>query len=265
MELWMTGESERQAAAWIAARRRAGGSLADMPQNLKPADEDAGYLVQAAVLAAMAPEWGVPVGWKVGVTTPRMQAYLGLAAPIAGQMPARLRRAPGAAIAPAEHCRIGIECEIALVLQAPLGGGATRADAARAVGAIHPAIELVDDRYGGDYARFGVPAIVADCAFHAGFVLGAAVADWRRLDLAAVRGVTRANGTVVGEGVGADVMGHPMASLAWLANRLTGLGRRLEPGEIVLTGSLPLPYWASPGDAIEIALEGLGTVALRIG
>jgi 2-keto-4-pentenoate hydratase len=260
----MSGESEREAAAWIAARRRAGGSLADMPRALKPGDEDAGYRAQAAVLAALAPEWGAPVGWKIGVTTPQMQAYLGLAAPIAAQMPARLRRAPGAAIAHADHCRIGIECEIAMVLQAPLGGGATSDDAAAAVGTIHPAIELVDDRYGGDYARFGVPAIIADFAFHAGFVLGAAGADWRRLDLAAVRGVTRANGQVMGEGVGADVMGHPMASLAWLANRLAALGRRLEPGEIVLTGSLPLPYWAKPGDAIEIALEGLGTVALSI-
>lgn len=261
----MGSEQERQAAAWIAARRRDGRSLADLPPALKPADEEAGYRVQAAVLVEMAPVWGALVGWKIGVTTAQMQAYLGLAAPIAAAMPARLRRAPGAAIASADHCRIGIECEIAMVLRAPLGGGATIDDAARAVGAVHPAIELVDDRYGGDYAGFGVPAIVADSAFHAGFVLGAEAALWRRLDLATVRGLTRANGKIIGEGVGADVMGHPMASLAWLANRLAALGQRLEPGQIVMTGSLPLPYWAKPGDAVEVTLEGLGTVALSIG
>jgi 2-keto-4-pentenoate hydratase len=51
-----------------------------------------------------------------------------------------------------------------------------------------------------------------------------------------------------------------MRSLAWLANRLGTLGRRLEPGEIVMTGSLPLPYWAQAGDQVEIEISGLGAV-----
>jgi 2-keto-4-pentenoate hydratase len=193
-----------------------------------------------------------------------MQAYLGLSAPLAAAMPDRLRRQPGAKVEHARYCRIGIECEIAMVLERPLGGGATIGDAVAAVGTIHPAIELVDDRYGGDYTGFGVPAIAADFAFHAGFVLGEASHYWRRLDLDAVRGVTRANGKVMGEGLGRDVMGHPMASLAWLANRLAPLGKRIEAGQIVMTGSLPLPYWAAPGDTIEISLEGLGAVGLSI-
>lgn len=233
-----------------------------MPDALKPADEAAAYRIQHAVFAALAPEWGPRAGWKIGVTTPQMQDHLGIRAPIAGAMPQRLRREAGARLRHGDFCRIGIECEIAMVLAAPLGGGITAAEAAGAVGAIHPAIELVDDRYGGDYAGIGVPAIIADFAFHAGFALGAAVPDWRGLDLAQLTGVTRANGKIMGEGKGADVMGHPMASLAWLANRLGALGRRVEAGDIVLTGSLPLPYWARPGDAIEIAIEKLGTVAL---
>jgi 2-keto-4-pentenoate hydratase len=253
-----------EAAQWIARRRRARQPVADMPAALKPADEDAGYRLQDAVLRAMAPEWGAPAGWKIGVTTPQMQDYLGIAAPIAGAMPSLFRRAPGALIRHAEHCRLGIECEIAMALKAPLGAGATPETAALAVAAIHPAIELVDDRYGGDYRGFGVPAMIADFAFHAGFVLGAPVPGWTRIDLAAVRGVTRANGRITGEGRGADVMGHPMASLAWLANRLGALCRRIEAGQVVLTGSLPLPYWAAPGDAVEIEIERLGRVALTI-
>jgi 2-keto-4-pentenoate hydratase len=260
----MDEQTERTTAIWLAARRWEGGSLTDMPPALRPADEAAGYRIQAKVLAAMAGDWGPQVGWKIGVTTPQMQAYLGLAAPLAAAMPGRLRHEPGATIAHARHCRIGIECEIAMVMERPLGGGATIGDAVDAVGMLHPAIELVDDRYGGDYAGFGVPGIVADFAFHAGFVLGPASHYWRRLDLDAVRGVTRANGKVVGEGLGRDVMGHPMASLAWLANRLAPLGQRIEAGQIVMTGSLPLPYWANPGDAIEVSLEGLGNVALKI-
>ncbi len=58
-------------------------------------------------------------------------------------------------------------------------------------------------------------------------------------------------------------MGHPLNSLAWLANRLAEMGQRLEPGEVVMTGSLPLPYWAKDGDRIESEIERLGKVTLE--
>lgn len=239
-----------------------------MPPEIKPASEEAGYRVQAAVLGRLcAAGWGATVGWKVGVTTPQMRALLGIDAPIGGAMLAAGRHEPGARLRHADYVRIGIECEIAMMLQSPLGGPGKTIDAsaaAAAVAALHPAIEIVDDRYGGAYRIFGVPAIIADNSFHAGFVLGPAVEDWRAIDLAVVRGVTRANGTTRGEGRGADVQGHPMASLAWMATKLGALGGRLEPGQIVLTGSLPVPYWAEPADDVEIEIEGLGVVRLAV-
>lgn len=257
----MSSDPEREAAAWLAARRGAGGAVADWPDALKPADEASAYRVQAAVLAAMAPRWGAPAGWKIGVTTPQMQTYLGIASPMAGAMPQGFRRAPGAWLRHGDFRRIGIECEIAMVLGASLGAGAGREEAMRAVASVHPAIELVDDRY-GDYARVGVPAIIADFAFHAGFILGEAAPGWRALDLAALRGTTRANGRTLIEGRGADVMGHPFNSLLWLARLLGGQGRAIEAGAIVLTGSLPLPYWAAAGDEVEIEIERLGRVGV---
>ncbi len=252
---------------WFATRRLADDDVADLPAALKPADDGEAYQIQAGVAERLiAAGRGPQVGWKIGVTTPQMRAHLGIEAPIGGAVLAAGRHEPGATVATAEFTRLGIECEIAMVLGQPLGGGApvNRHDAEAVVAMIHPAIELVDDRYGGDYPAFGVPGIVADFCFHAGFVLGAPVPDWRDLDLAALAGVTRADGVERVRGLGADVQGHPMASLAWLANQLTTLGRRLEPGDIVLTGSLPLPYWARRGEAIEIEIERLGRVAVSL-
>jgi len=255
---------EERIAEWLAARRRAGKPVGDWPKELKPSTEEAAYRVQAQVMDLLQPVWGAHAGWKVGVTTKQMQEYLGIAAPIAGRMPALYRRAPGAQIRHGAFCRVGIETEIAVMLKTPLEGPVTADEAARAVGSLHPAIELVDDRYDGDYAGMGVPAITADFAFHAGFVLGEAVAGWERIDLGAVRGTTRANGVLKLEGFGRDVMGHPMASLAWLANRLAEMGRRIEAGEVVSTGSLPITYWAEKGDRIESDIEKLGKVTLEI-
>jgi 2-keto-4-pentenoate hydratase len=79
-----------------------------------------------------------------------------------------------------------------------------------------------------------------------------------------VRGTTSADGTVRLEGRGADVFGHPMNSLAWLATRLGALGIGLAAGEVVLTGSLPVTYWATAGEVIETEIERLGGIRLTI-
>jgi 2-keto-4-pentenoate hydratase len=257
-----------RSADWIAQRRLLGQSVSDMPAELKPSSEEDGYAVQAAVLERLsAAGWGPSAGFKVGITTPQMQAALGLHAPVGGELLARGCSAPGATIPFGAYTRLGIECEMAFVLQRPLGGPGMTVDAraaADAVASLHVAIELVDDRYGGAYSAFGIPAIVADNAFHAGFVLGDAVPDWRALDLAVLRGVTRADGVVKHTGAGADVLGHPLNSLAWMANCRGRLGKRIDAGAVVLTGSLPVVYWASPGERVEIEIEQLGALALEL-
>jgi 2-keto-4-pentenoate hydratase len=259
---------EERIADWIAGQRRAGESIAALPTDMKPASEEAAYRIQTAVLARLtAAGGGEQVGWKVGVTTPQMRAALGIDAPIGGAILAGGRFENGAELRPEAFCRVGIECEIAMVLGAPLGGPGHTVDAREAeaaVASVHHAIEVIDDRYGGNYRGIGVPAIIADNSFHAGFVLGPPVANWQRVDLAIVRGVTRANGKVFSEGRGGDVQGHPMNSLAWLATRLGALGGRIEAGQIVSTGSLPLHYWAEPGDRVDTEIEGIGALGLTI-
>jgi 2-keto-4-pentenoate hydratase len=49
-------------------------------------------------------------------------------------------------------------------------------------------------------------------------------------------------------------MGHPLEVLAWLANLLAEQDRPLAQGQIVSLGSLVMPAWATPGDAIEIQI-----------
>ncbi len=82
-------------------------------------------------------------------------------------------------------------------------------------------------------------------------------------DLAAATGVTIVSGVEAGRGVGADVLGHPFEAVLWLAGHLATLGRRIEAGETVLTGSLVETRWLQAGDTARIAIDGLGEVALR--
>jgi len=86
----------------------------------------------------------------------------------------------------------------------------------------------------------------------------------RALDLAAVRGVATINGKAVGEGKGAQAMGHPLDAVAWMADHLARHGRGLLRGDVVITGSLITSKNAKQGELVKFALEGLGEAELRI-
>lgn len=255
------------AATWIAHQldQRAPHTGA-MPAALRPVDLDAGYDLQDEVSALMtATGHGPVIGWKVGSTTPAMQQLLRVPQPAAGRMFTSSLLRPGIEVDFGRYRRPAVECEMAVRLARPLDGrnGPVTLDAvADAVETLHPAIELVDDRY-GDFAQTGAPLMVADHFFHSGLVLGTPVDGWRGLDLAALRGSTWVDGQERLAGHGADVLGHPFHSVAWLASHLARRGRRLEAGEIITTGSLPLPLWAQPGQHVEILIEHLGRVDLR--
>src|SRR4029453_2528767 len=136
----------------------------------------------------------------------------------------------------------GAECEIGGQLgrdlppaQAPY----RRGQVADAVAAVRPAYELIDDRP-ADYTQLAAHVLPLNArnAWNAGIVLAAPSRDWHAIDLAAARGVMRINGTVVGEGHGRDVMGHPFEALLWLVNMLAQRGKSLTQGMIVMTGSI---------------------------
>ncbi|HET6519778.1 MAG TPA: fumarylacetoacetate hydrolase family protein [Geminicoccaceae bacterium] len=260
------GEIER-AADWLCRARLEGRSVAGMPAALRPEDEAAGYAVQEALSARLgaAAGLGPVVGFKIGCTTPVMQRYLAIPHPAGGAVYGRGVQRDRAALRHGTYVRPGAECEVAVRLERPLpAGGAPydRAGVAEAVGACMAAIEVVDDRY-GDFLAIGAPTLIADDFFHAGAVLGPEVAGWRDLDLAGVRGRMTVNGREAGAGTGAEVMGHPLEALAWLANTRAARGRDLPAGAIVLLGSLIRVQWVAAGDAVEIEIEGLGNAAVH--
>ncbi len=228
----------------------------------RPGNEAEAYGVQRALHELLIPDLGRVAGHKIGCTTPVMQAFLNIPNPCAGgvfektvhQAPARLRHA--------DYLHVGVECEIVVRLGRDLpSGGApyTRASVTDAVTSCMAGMEIVDDRY-VDYKSLDTPTLIADDFFDAGCVLGAPVANWRALDLTTLAGVTRINGVEVGRGRGADVMGHPLEALAWLANNLAARNESLRAGEFVFTGSVVETKWVNRGDRVEMSIDGLGGV-----
>ena len=256
-------DRHRRAATILRDQRLARTPIDLLPADCRPRDELDGYLVQEALHGLLAGAGLGPVaGHKIGCTTPVMQAYLGIRNPCAGGVLAATVHDGEARVCHADYVRVGAECEIAVRLGADLGPSGAPFDRARvvpAVAAVLAAMEIVDDRY-RDYRALDVPTLIADDFFNAGCVLGPPVTRWRDLDLPALTGVTRLNGLEVGRGEGRAVMGHPFDALAWLANLRARLGLGLRAGEFVLLGSIVEVRWVKPGDAVAVAIEGVGEV-----
>jgi 2-keto-4-pentenoate hydratase len=253
----------RAAAEIIATARRGRAPLQPLAGDAAPEDEAEGYQIQDAVHGLLSADFGRLVGYKIGCTSPVMQQYLKIPHPCAGGVFANGVHASGVALNAKDFVRVGVECEIAVKLARdllPTEAPFTAEWVAEAIEAYRPAIEIVDDRY-SDWQTIGAPTLVADDFFAAACVLGTAVPRSAAPNLLKVVGRARVNGVKVGQGTGADVLGHPHHALAWLANHLAAGGKGLRAGEIVLTGSLVKTVWLKAGDAVVMELTGLGTVA----
>lgn len=258
----------RRAAARLAEARLARERLPGLPDDLRPADEGAAYRVQDALHGMLtARGLGPIVGHKIGCTTPVMQRFLDIDHPCAGGVFSTRVFRESVALPFDSFLHVGVETEIVVVLgrDLPPRGAPYRRDEARAaVSAIAAAIEIVDDRW-IDYRSVDAPTMIADDFFNDASVLGPLRPFDPALDLGALRGTTRINGTEVGRGTGADVLGHPLDALAWLANLLAARGPGLRAGEFVSTGSVVETKWMARGDDAVVEVEGLGTVRARFG
>jgi len=252
-----------QAALLLAEHRLALDPIDALPEEFRPVDEMQAYAVQDEVHRQLTSRGlGAVTGHKIGCTTSVMQAFLEIDHPCAGGVFERTVYRSPAIVAHGGFVRVGVECEIVVRLGQdlpPRGAAYVRADVGAAVAACMAGMEIVDARY-VDYAKLDTPTLIADDFFDAGCVLGAELADWARLDLSALEGVTTINGAEAGRGRGADVMGHPLEALAWLANLMSRRGRGLRSGEFVFTGSVVETKWLAPGDHVIMDIEGLGRV-----
>jgi 2-oxo-3-hexenedioate decarboxylase/2-keto-4-pentenoate hydratase len=206
-------------------------------------------------------------GWKVAVAVPAQYQPMGLGGPaLAGVLKSALVRSP-ASFAAGYPLKAGVECEVAvrMAIDAPRSAGPyTAANIVPLIGAVMPAMEVVDNRY-ANLPEMKGPARIADDFLQAACVLGKEVTDFRSVDFMMMQGRTTFEGKELGAGPGSNVMGSPLISLAWLANKLIELGTGLKAGDIVMTGSVHAPqFLLGPGTAVA-GWDALGQVEARFG
>ena len=171
--------------------------------------------------------------------------------------------ASGAAFRFDELIQPAVENELCLTIGRSLEGrGLSLETVSAAVSAVAPALEIVERR--GDAAA-DVPLSVADNCQQRAFVVGPAAGPPAASgDPAASTVEVFLNGAFAERASGAEVMGTPLASVAWLAERLSRFGRRLEPGMRVMSGSFTRQYAVdAPGTEIEARFAPYGSARAR--
>lgn len=223
---------------------------------------DEAYRVSLGVLERRRAAGERLVGKKIGLTAKAVQDMLGIDEPDFGFMTDAMALENGAETSIAETMLTPmIEAEIALVLKSDLPmEGVTPEQVLDATEFAAPSFELVDTRF--DTPKIAIVDTVADNASCAFFALGDERVDPRRLSLPDISCKLYCDGELISEGAGAAVMGSPLNSVAWLANRLGAFGVRLEAGDVVLPGSV-VPFAAiAPGQSWRAEFSGLGSVSL---
>jgi 2-keto-4-pentenoate hydratase len=246
----------------IADHRLRRTPLPALEDSKRPRDELEGYQVQREVHRILDTCLGAIVGHKIGATNPQIQAKLGVHNPCAGGVYASTVHHGSAELNFKDYVRPGVECEIAFRLGrdlSPRNSPYNREDLMDAIDACMVSMEIIDNRY-ENLAQIHVPTLIADDTLDAGVVLGQPVTDWRSLDLSALSGTLHLNGVEVTRGTGANVLGHPLNAIIWIANLLSQQGYVLGKGEFVSTGSIADIQWAARGDRLAATVDKLGSV-----
>ena len=220
---------------------------------------DEGYRVLLTILDRYVRVDPGQAGWKVGLTAPAIQRQLGVHEPVFGLLLTTGARPSGSVLPFSDLIQPGFENELCLTIGTTLRGpGVTLEQARAAVSAVAPALEIIERR--GDVAG-DLGLSLADNGQQKAFVTGTAVParPGQHLSEATVEVVV--NGQSMERAAGAEVMGDPAASVAWLANKLAEFDRALEAGMVVMSGSFTKQYAIAAGDRIEARFEPFGAVS----
>jgi 2-keto-4-pentenoate hydratase len=252
-------DAVRAAAAGLLDAYETGKPIAPLIETYPEATLEDSYRIQQEQVRSWVSAGAVIRGHKVGLASAAMQRQLGVNQPDYGHLTGSMFHLEHQPIPAETFIQPKIEPEIAFVLGRRLEGpGVTIADAVRAVEFVLPALEIVDSRI-QDW-KISIVDTIADNASSGGVILGGTPARLADVELRLAGCVLYRNGEVAETGAGGAVLGSPLNALVWLANTIGPLGVALEPGHVVMPGSMTKAITMARGDTVSATIAGIGSV-----
>ncbi len=263
----MTPEDHKSAAQALlnAEKQRAQIGLLSL-QYPEMKIEDA-YAIQNQILRAKQAAGRSVIGWKIGLTSKAMQYALNIDIPDSGVLFDDMLFDHKGHVPQDRFIQPRVEAEIAFVFKSPIEGDRlTAKDVIEATDYVCPSLEILDTRILRQDTQSGktrsVLDTISDNAANAGIVLGPERHKVSFHDLRWTGAIVFRNGEAEETGLGAGVLDDPVKSVLWLARRMGQYGQKIEPGQIVLSGSFIRPIECPSGSHIRADFGAFGQVEI---
>lgn len=252
----------KELAEWVEARWTAPEVLPEVLEHAPDLTPEAAYRVQRARMEARAERGDRIIGYKAALTSKPMQERAGIDEPVLGTLLQSGLHDDGVPVSLRGFIRATVEPEVTVLLGRDLmGPGVTRVEALAAVAGYLPSLEIGDMRNDDHRPRSLQQTIVCN-TFNGGHVIGAPLGA-PDLDLRTEGMVIHHNGEVHGSATAVEVLGDPLNSVAFMANKLGELGYGMQAGQILMTGSIIRSFEVQAGDTIEVDFTRLGRLRVR--
>ncbi|MBQ9020991.1 MAG: fumarylacetoacetate hydrolase family protein [Eggerthellaceae bacterium] len=219
------------------------------------------YAIQQLGLELRLANGGRVVGRKIGITSEGMMRMLECSMPDFGYLLEDKLIPEGGTCKLDELINPFVEGELAFIMGEDLSTGPiTEEDIMRATSYVVPCFEVCDTRF-HDWT-FTVRDTIADDASAARFMISSSTRELNEIEPSAISMTLEKNGEVVGTATGAEVMGSPVNSVLWLANKLLEFGDCLRAGDIVLSGSFMQADFPQVGDEYTITMKGFTPLSM---
>jgi 2-keto-4-pentenoate hydratase len=219
----------------LSQARQRGAAYAPVSAGLQALNLDDAYAIQRRFVELQLSDERV-AGFKAALTAAAAQKAFGVAEPVTGVLFDSGERLDGARIAADEFRNLLIETELGFRLGERIDAPVPDLETLQTLcSTCQPMIELADPGFGQAGAN-GLDLVAANAA-SASFLHGE-VPEWRHSDLNALSVSLSRDGELLQQGLAGEVMDDQWQALHWLVNRIVGQGYTIEPGHILMTGSI---------------------------
>ena len=256
----LTDEDVATAAAALHQAELDNVPTTPISETYPDADVDDAYRIALAVTELKVKAGRVVKGHKIGLTSKAMRSLTGATEPDYGTLFDDWFVLEGGVVPRSLMNNPLVEVELAFVLGAPLVGPSVNAvDVIRATDFVLPCIEVIDTHQRGRGPNRLVDS-VADAASCGRVVLGGCPARLTDVDIRRIGASLSINGSIEQSGVASAVMGNPINSVAWLANKLHEFDVEPQAGHVILSGSFIRAVPFDAGDTVVALFDRLGEV-----
>lgn len=229
-----------------------------LPADLSEADA---YRVQDGVVSLkLARSAERMAGYKISLTSRATQEMAGTGGPAYGALTNRNLHPSPAVLSLADLNEPLVEGELVFAVIKPLGSRPTDAQIMAST-RLRVAIEVPTSRIRRWFPIDNLHGFIGDCAGSGAVVMGDEFVLPSGASLEDLPMVMSCDGRVLAEGAGREVLGSPLHAVRWLVDKLAGMGRRLEAGYVVSSGTFIPPVPARPGTfVVDVAHLGHANV-----